>query len=118
MSELKSKLWMNSDTGKGFLGGIIFAIACGISMNISPVTEPIAHQAMMEGNTGLSLLLSIVLPLLILLAIIAIANIVLGRFGFEGFKIREKKADNQGKAFLSLFGGWTLTIAIISIFQL
>ena len=86
-SETKQR-WINRPFVKGFLGGIVTFAACNLSApffeRFEPSWDTSTNAFFLEG------LVYAGIPLVVLLLISWIANKILGRFGFEGFKISEE----------------------------
>ena len=81
--------WINRPFVKGFLAGIVVMAACNLSQPFMERFEP-----SVESSTFTPILfnwiLSIGVPIATLFVFGWIANKVLGRFGFEGFKASEE----------------------------
>ena len=80
---------------KVFLGGILTAAACNLSMPLTERFEPTGELS------SPSTLLYFLVPIIIFLSVIALANIVLKRFGFEGFKADEQWGSKALPAFFT-----------------
>ena len=89
-SETKQR-WINRPFVKGVLGGIVTFAACNLSIPFSELFEPsIDASTSVILMSFLGVLVYGGIPLGILLLIGWIAKKILGRFGFEGFKVSEE----------------------------
>ncbi len=103
--------WINRPFVKGVLGGIVTFAACNLSVPFSKRFEP-----GLDTSTNAFFLEGLVyagIPLVALLLIGWIANKILGRFGFEGFKISE---EFQARGCLGYVVGAFVYLVIGSIF--
>ena len=92
---------------KAFIGGVITAIACNLSLPLSQQLEMRSEHSMTIAWTQLLLHLGI------LLGTIWLSNLILDRFGFEGFKRHE----NWGlSAFFSYVLGFILFVCFSATF--
>lgn len=87
-SETKQR-WINRPFVRGFLAGIVVLAACNLSQPFLERFDPSVETSTF-GGILVNWVLSIGVPIAILFAFGWIANKVLARFGFEGFKAREE----------------------------
>ena len=114
MSESSPKtLWINTRIGKAFFAGIFFPCAWSVTTPINLTF--IQRLANREPNESFALvaILYLIVDIVIFLGVIVLTNTFLKRYGFEGFKFSEKKANMSCSVLIAFFGG-TFALGIVS----
>ena len=103
-SSTPKKKWINSNRGKGFIAGFLMAIACNLSNYFNPMFD-----------NRETIYLAFLAGLATVILVFVVAEVVLKRFGFEGFDVLGRNSKWEGSAYISFFAGWLVSGFVLAL---